>query len=255
MEEKLKKVIEKFKNETKKECYKIEILEEIPQIEDDKIGGRPYLPVGEEYPVDKNGDKMALLIQVNLRNIDLPSYPKKGILEIFVDKEYRWPCEYEIKYFKEGLEYQTNFEDVSLKKFITTKPLKIQLKKDIEHMPISDYRFVDVISPIIYKEFDINLKNFFEVADFFEERGYYLGNVIDKNLKIHGGNIGGYADFTQNDPRYKMKENKTECLVKIDSKLGHGIIIGDLGIIFALISKEDIESCNFKNALVDWDCG
>ena len=31
-------------------------------------------------------------------------------------------------------------------------------------------------------------------------------------------------------------------------------MIGDSGIIFAFISKEDIESGNFENAIVDWDC-
>ncbi len=73
-------------------------------------------------------------------------------------------------------------------------------------------------------------------------------------MTIHAGNIGGYADFTQSDPRENVKEDKSECLVKIDSNLGHGIMIGDSGIIFALISQKDIENCNFENALVDWDC-
>ena len=31
-------------------------------------------------------------------------------------------------------------------------------------------------------------------------------------------------------------------------------MIGDSGIIFVFISKEDIKSGNFANAVVDWDC-
>lgn len=254
MEEKFKEVIEKIKKETEKECYRIEIIEEIPQIEDDKIGGMPYLPIGEEYPIDKNGEKMALLIQVNLRNIDLPGYPKKGILEVFTDKKCDWPCEYKIRYFEEGLEYQTDLEEVSLEDYITTKPLKIKLEKDIEHISINDYRFADIIIPIVNKTFNVDLKYYMDVSDFFEENGFDLSDMIYDNLTMHAGNIGGYADFTQEDPRYDMKENKDECLVKIDSNLGHGIMIGDSGIIFVLISQEDIKNCNFENALVDWDC-
>lgn len=254
MEEKFEEIIEQLKKETEKECYKIEIVEEIPQIEDDKIGGKPYLPIGEEYPVDKNGERMALLIQVNLGRIDLPGYPKKGILEIFTDRKCEWPCEYKIKYFKEGLEYQTDFKEVCLEDYITTKPLKIELKKDIEHISINDYRFADVIIPITNKVFNVNLKDFMEVADFFEENGVDLFDMVDENLTIHAGNIGGYADFTQTDPREDIEEDRAECLVKIDSNLGHGIMIGDSGIIFALISQKDIENCNFENALVDWDC-
>lgn len=254
MEEKFKKVIEQLKNETEKACYKIEIIDEIPKIKDDKIGGMPYLPLGENYPTDKKGDNMALLIQVNLKNIDLPGYPKKGILEVFTDKECTWPCEYEIRYFEDGLEYQTSLEEVSLENYITTNPLKIELKKDIEHMSMNDYRFNNYIIPIVNKIFNVELKNFIDVANFFEKNDVDLFDMIYDNCTIHAGNIGGYADFTQSDPRVDMKENKDECLIKIDSNLGHGIMIGDSGIIFVLISQKDIENCNFANAIVDWDC-
>lgn len=56
-----------------------------------------------------------------------------------------------------------------------------------------------------------------EVADFFEENGVDLYDMVCENLIIHAGNIGGYADFTQSDPRDNIKEDKAKCLVKIDS--------------------------------------
>lgn len=84
MDEIFKKVIEKFKEVTLKECYKIECIDGEPTILDDKIAGTPYFPIGEEYPLDKDGNPMALLLQVNLKNIDLEKYPKKGILEVFL---------------------------------------------------------------------------------------------------------------------------------------------------------------------------
>lgn len=52
-----------------------------------------------------------------------------------------------------------------------------------------------------------------------------------------------------------MKENKDECLFKLDSGMDFNkFMIGDAGILFTLISKEDITNCKFGKALVDWDC-
>ena len=71
MKEKLRKVIEIYKNKTKKECYEIVIdnSEDIG-IKDNKIGGKAYMPKGEEYPLDEDGNPMILLIQINLKDID-----------------------------------------------------------------------------------------------------------------------------------------------------------------------------------------
>ena len=87
MEDKFKKVVEIFKEKTEKDCYKISLVEGEPLILDDKIGGKPYLPIGEDYPKDKNGEPLVLLLQVNLNKIELNGYPRKGILEIFTDKD------------------------------------------------------------------------------------------------------------------------------------------------------------------------
>ena len=72
----IEKILELFKERTKKECYSFEIEEDMPHILDNKIGGRPYIPLGEEYPLDKNGNPMVLLLQINLENIDLKNYNK-----------------------------------------------------------------------------------------------------------------------------------------------------------------------------------
>ena len=53
MQEKYNKVIEEFKKRASKECYEVKLIDEVPSILDNKIGGLPYLPVNEEYPKDK----------------------------------------------------------------------------------------------------------------------------------------------------------------------------------------------------------
>ena len=145
MKEKFLKAIEIFKQKTVKECYKVSYEEKEVGILDDKLGGTPYLPINEEYPVTSKGTPMGLLLQVNLKNVDLKGYPKKGILEIFTDKDVNWPCEYVIKYFEEGLEYQTEFPKIDVSNYILNTSVKIELEKTIAHMPIGDYRFNDVL--------------------------------------------------------------------------------------------------------------
>ena len=80
--EKLDKVIEEFIKRTQKECMKVNTIEEEPGFLDDKLGGKPYLPVGEDYPLDEKGKPMALIAQFNLKHVELDGWPKEGIIEI-----------------------------------------------------------------------------------------------------------------------------------------------------------------------------
>ena len=108
-QEKIDLITKKFEEKTRKDCYAIHFIDEEPKILDDKIGGKPYLPVGEKYPTDKKERPLPLMLQVNLKNVDLPNFPKKGILEIFTDTN--WPLNYQVKLFEEGLNYLTELPE------------------------------------------------------------------------------------------------------------------------------------------------
>jgi len=253
MEEKFNKIMEEFKKLTEKECYRVELEDGVVSILDDKLGGQPYLPIGEEIPKDSEGNYMPLLLQVNLKNIDLEGYPKKGILQIYTDKDVNYPCEYAVRYYEEGLEYQTDLPDVDVSNYIVNKSFKIKTEKDTCHMMPGDYRFVDIVCKIVKDLYNVDVNNFGQLDDFFGDFDWY-GKARDM-VKVHPCNIGGYPDFTQNDPRNSRIKNKDECLFKIDSYTNmNEINIGDAGILFTLISQEDIENNNFENAVVDWDC-
>lgn len=256
MVEKLKKAIEILKEKTRKECYKIVIEEGEPGVLDNKLGGVPYLPLDCEYPLDAEGDPMALLLQVDMKDIELEGYPKAGILQVYVDNKGEWPCQYKIKYLREGLEYRKDLPKVETDEFYVIKPMKIRLEKTVAYMSFNDYRFFDVFCPILNELFGTNLENYGQTSDFFDENGLddWLDIVLD-NIPYDFGTIGGYPDFTQDDPRYDMNRDLEECLFKLDSCLkGENIIIGDSGIMFCFISKKDLESCNFEEAFLDWDC-
>ena len=257
-------LFEKFKDLTEKECYEIELTGENPDIKDNKIGGLPYLPIGEEYPKDKDGNPMALLLQVNLKDIDLENFPKDGILEIFVSlgimKKFDFN-DYCVKYYKDNLEYQkNNIPNIDLNKnyFFVHKSYGINLKKAKCYMSFSDFRFENTIKDIaddIMKnvlhigysnEYDID-KTFGSILNkYYDEVGVYTPKIC----------IGGYADFPQDDPRYESTfEDKTECLFKLDSSYDlDRIFVGDAGIIFALISLDDLKNKEFDKTYVNFDC-
>ena len=50
-----------------------------------KLGGNPYYPKDLPYPVDKQGNPMRLLAQLNFEEMPpLEPFPTKGILQIFL---------------------------------------------------------------------------------------------------------------------------------------------------------------------------
>ena len=253
---KLSEVIKEYKELTKKECYGIEVIEdEIPDILDDKIGGTPYLPVGVEWP-----EGMNLLLQVNLKNIELEDFPKEGILEIFVSSDCDSPCETKVFIFDEGLEYQTDLPKQDMDEFFVTEPLKIKLEKVIEHMPINNdegnKKFCDMIKKYFdFQDEEIEIEEFAQLdyyEEFFEDQeDVEAYNNIDDG--VTKANIGGYPAYTQeNEGMFDLNEDI--CIFKLDSYLNDSVNIGDSGILNITMSMEDFKKRDFSNVSGYWDC-
>jgi uncharacterized protein YwqG len=253
---KLSEVIKEYKELTKKECYGIEVIEdEIPDILDDKIGGTPYLPVGVEWP-----EGMNLLLQVNLKNIELEHFPKEGILEIFVSSDCDSPCETKVFIFDEGLEYQTDLPEQDMDEFFVTEALKIKLEKVIEHMPINNdegnKKFCDMIKKYFdFQDEEIEIEEFAQLdyyEEFFEDQeDVEAYNNIDDG--VTKANIGGYPAYTQeNEGMFDLNEDI--CIFKLDSYLNDSVNIGDSGILNITMSMEDFKKRDFSNVSGYWDC-
>lgn len=256
MDEKIRQeIIKRYKEKTAKECSYIYIDSEEPEILDNKIYGNPYLPVGEEYPKDSQGNFMPLLLQVNLKHVDLKYMPNKGILEVFISTSIE-KFEYKVLYFDEGKEYQTDLPkfNLSLENFFFEKSLKIDLEKAMADMPLDDYRSYKILNEIVNEVCGKNFKGLSEAEEFLgiEDLQYEIYNDLDLPLAC----IGGYANFTQSDPRDYEEGQKglDECLFMIDSCLDNEQInIVDCGIIWGLISKGDLKAGKFENTQVGFD--
>lgn len=252
MKEKLDLVIELIKKVTKKECYSFKIVEGKPNVTDTKLGGVPYLPKGYEYPTDENDNPLALLFQINFEDIKLENYPEKGILEIFVDTELSYPPKYKILYFETIEDCETNFPTLDLKYFIVREEYKLELEKGITYMPINDYRFDQILSECA-QNVGLTINHLHSIEeDLNDEEAFdYLINKLPATY----AEVGGYANFTQYDPREGENSDLTECILKIDSYLDtKKVMIGDCGIAWVLISKENLINKRFELAQFDWDC-
>lgn len=68
-----------------------------------------------------------------------------------------------------------------------------------------------------------------------------------------GHKIGGYAYFTQGDPREYNKDQKDDLLLlQIDTD--ENIMFGDSGVVNFFISYQDLINQNFDKAWFYWDC-
>lgn len=252
MDNKLKALIDEIKEMTKKECYITKRVKEAPSLTDSKIGGNPYLPEGEELPKSSKDEYMPLFFQINFEGIELENYPNKGILQLFADKDVDWPTEFKIRYYEDiSKPSQTTFPEIDLKYFFVQDEIKIAFEKGESFMSVNDFRFNDIFCELAEKYYDVEIGNWMDIED---ETDVNLDDIFDA-FKPDSGNIGGYADFTQNDPRENdLDEDYTECLIKVDSVLDDVIEIGDSGIAWVLMKKEDLANKNFDNAAFDWDC-
>ena len=261
----LKKIIDVLKEKTRKTCCSIDIVDGVPGILDNKLGGQPYLPVGETYPIDRKHQPMALLLQVRCADINLPNYPDTGVLEIFTSTSLEaWPYTCSVKWYPEGCEYQTEFPEVDCSQGIFRQNVdsgkigyKISIKHETVYMPLTDYRFDDLIIEVVRDITGKEIESSYDLEKVFpDEKNIYevLFNGLENGN--HLITIGGYADFTQEDPRPREFKNQDECLFKLDSCYDlKKINIGDAGIMCVFISEDEIKIRDFYMSNISWDCG
>lgn len=256
MNEQLQQIIDAYKKQTERNCCAVEVTEEIPDILDDKIGGVPYLPVGEKYPVDESGEPMALLLQINCKDISVQDFLQTGILEIFAPAKLTWPWNCVVRYYSENQKYQTDLPYINFKDFVCLRGYKINTKQGTEYMPISDYRCDNLVEEITKQVTGKDIKGYFGLNDIFsQENGKSASEIFYNNVVGNYVTIGGYADFTQEDIRPREADGMDVCLFKLDSCVDmKKFDIGDAGILCVLMSEDDLKNRNFEKAFLTWDC-
>lgn len=219
-----------------------------------KFGGLPYLPTDMEYPTDEDGHPLFLLAQINCEDLpELDDFPQKGILQFYIADDDMYGLDldeptdqrnFRVLYFEEVNE-EERLRDFSFLPVFEEMPFedKYSLKFEKSEAPVSPE--------------DIHFDQVFEEAPhtFFDQFGADADPVRREYRRFAQGaghKMGGYAHFTQEDPRFAMDDfAEAILLLQIDSK--NDIEWGDAGVANFFILPEDLRNRNFKNVMFNWD--
>jgi uncharacterized protein YwqG len=243
-----KSEIEKFKLETVRITATPNINKSPLSLKQSKLLGTPFFPSTLEYPKNKLGKPLIMWAQLNFEEIPhLANFPQKGILQFFLSPVF-WGD------IREGdlcVFYHKDLDQKIITDFSFLEPESyedcpidiehsLSFKKEVEYGSTEDIRFTP----------QFNNKTFYEFADSLTKG---QKDELTKFFYICGHKIGGYAYFTQTDPRdYNPRIKDHLLLLQIDSD--NKVMFGDAGVCNFFISEEDLINRNFKNVHFNWDC-
>lgn len=246
-------------SQTKKNYIKINAIpaDDIP-LEQSKFGFYPILPANVAYPKDREGNFMYPLAQINFREIPyLPGFPRSGYLQFYVatDDAYGYcfdgePSDFKVLFFEEQEveKYQADFnflkEVMSIDSLPVYKPHVLSFEKKEEYFGLANV-----------PDKNLSLKPLDQIAAAYEgDLEEELMEFAYDNFSHNGHKIGGYAYFTQTDPRqYDEEVEDYVLLLQIDSDIE--IMWGDAGVANFFIHPKDLAKKDFSKVFYTWDCG
>lgn len=214
-----------------------------------RIGG----PSLGEAPLDGDGRPMRLLCAIYCDEFQNSILPKEGLLRIYIAENDAYGLDldhpaaqtgFRVLYDREyeGLEPGEEPEDGG--PFPVAGCYGIQNDgADVTAMTASDYRF------------DEEFRAFQEEQE--TQIPYEIWEEMNEKMNSWGIRIGGYPNFTQEDPRQDERYRKYDTLLfQLDSmRVGNmRIEIGDGGVMHFFIPKEKLERLDFSDVLYWWDC-
>ncbi|MGL6312413.1 YwqG family protein [Vibrio sp. WXL103] len=213
-----------------------------------KFLGFPFFPSDSEYPKDKSGKPMVLIAQINFSEVpELKGFPSSGLLQLYfpVDDWWYMGSEKIIYHSSEDLQKQsiTDFSFIDSKLYEQLPICKVhdlRFKKSIDTGGSEDSQFSFMFGSKDYWDFEESLT---------ENEKQEFNNYFS----CSGHKIGGYADFTQSDPRdYEPKHRNDIQLLQID--IDDFIMFGDSGVGHIFINPDDLKSGNLERSYFYWDC-
>lgn len=214
-----------------------------------KVGGKPYLPAGTDYPSVKKGKPLFFLAQINFAEIPpLPDYPNKGILQFFISDD-------ELYGLNLDSPFQSNYKVIYYPEVIQDKN---KLISDFSFLPEFKYTPLDSDHEVAMRFRSVTVPisgNDYRFEELFPEFSddYDLLDEYQEFCGAQGTKIGGYSDFVQEDTRVGNKSLKGyELLFQLDSE--GEICWGDMGVGNFFIKPEDLKKLDFSKVLYNWDC-
>jgi uncharacterized protein YwqG len=244
---------------TKKQTIQLHPAAAEPQhLWQSKIGGLPYLLTMDAYPKNPEGRPLIFLAQINCAEIPpLAPFPTKGLIQFFISDSDMYGLDFDAPTDPKGFRVLYHADVITdpaqlvddfsfLPDFEENSPLSappagvaLAFSLDEEFLGPPDYHFDQVFNEAFLDGLGEDKDDAF---DFF----YELGS------QASGAKMGGYAFFTQEDPR--PVDSHYELLLQLDSDSEMGMIWGDMGIANFFILPEDLAACRFEKVWYNWDC-
>lgn len=233
------------------------IPEDHPSLYQSKFGHYPCVPKGFDYPKDKEGNYLYPLAQINLSEVPrLESFPSSGYLQFYIAADEMYglsfekdtPSDFKVLFFEEA-ELRTPEEDMSFLDAVlkneyspVERPHSLKFELKTEYVGLGDSQG--------------GSKTGFDLDEVLEEHPQ-IKNEIETAAFEHfspvGHKLGGYAYFTQWDPREGEDPEKDYMLLfQMDSD--EYIMWGDVGVGNFFIAASDWADKNFSRVLYNWDC-
>ncbi len=251
-----KRTVEEWLDEQALPYTGLSVVDEAPDdLIASHIGGGAAAPRDGKWPLDKSGQPMLLLAQINLGELSLPhEFPKQGVLQFFIQSDDLF-----------GLNFDDPTDsDSKVLWYPDSKILEIELR--------SEHDFKEDYSPFNKAEYwsegrklkltsSSNMRPEWGVW-FVEEKvnQYYdraggedMLEELFEEFEYEAHRLGGHPSFTQSDPRgYGNYEDYNRVLLQIGCD--DFIMFGDSGECTFFITEADLRARNFDNVLYNWDC-
>ena len=223
-----------------------------------KFGSFPKLPLNFPYPKNQMGEYMFPLAQINFRELPpMPGYPRTGYLQFYISSDdtygYRFdnhPNDFRVLFFEEAEveSFQTDFgflEPIMQSDSVPVfEPHALHFELKDEYFGLGNVS--NQMNP------GISLEQI--AAQYDDELEEELMTFAYDHFTPSGHKLGGYAYFTQTDPRQyrEGKDKEFVLLFQIDS--GERILWGDAGVANFFIHPDDLAKKDFSKAFYTWDC-
>jgi uncharacterized protein YwqG len=219
-----------------------------------KVGGIPYMPKGIDFPCTPDGQELHFLAQINFEETpQLAPFPSKGILQFFIQDDDLLGMDFDDGEVQDTFRVIYYPEIIKNEQLLTTKFNMLREYEFLPHHPEDSHPLVFGVSEEIAPVTDFRFFEHFG-QDFFQQFGAKEWDIMDeyaKANKAEGHKIGGYAYFTQDDPR--KSDDPMVLLLQLDSDEGMDLMWGDMGVGHFFIREKDLLALDFSRVLYDWD--
>lgn len=268
------RIAEEISKRTATEHYKLVLNEDRqPTLTGSKIGGKPYWPADKEFPVDEQGNKMLMILQINCAEAGLHEpLPDKGMLQWFIsmNPECMYGC---LGNYNEGGGFAVVYHDeVTMDSTLPEAPTHETV--DEMFTPVKREVAIDVtVEETAMGATDGNFNRlFFDIVkeitgvEHTDKMWYqYLSNedclYFERQLGMRRPHhqMLGYPVFSQDDARRDIATHDT-LLFQLDSQFSDVdrrelVMWGDMGSGFIFMNRDDLVARDFTRLYYCWDCG